>query len=205
MAQKKTTIAVIGEGITEKYYLLSLKDLYPKIDLMPKLPKHSSSMNALEISIKNCIEKGYSKIFCLIDMDNKKSEKEKSNYMKLKTRYHNKPIGKKKQGAISFVRFFETERCTELFFYYYFQYTSKFFGNSDEVVDLLNKKCGYEKKEQFFRSHSLHQYLESKKGSLSLAIQNASKSLNERKSIGMGCDYTYSELGELFKELNDIR
>jgi len=45
----------------------------------------------------------------------------------------------------------------------------------------------------------------SKKGSLSLAIQNASKSLNERKCVGMGCDYTYSELGELFKELNDIR
>ena len=197
----KETIAVIGEGITEEYYLLSLKDIYKEITLSPKLPKHSTSMNDMKKRIEECIDKGYSKVFCLIDMDNKKDFKNKSAYLELKDRYHNKDIKKKKKGISCHVRFFETNRCTELFFYYYFQYTSRCFYDSNEVVEMLKCKCAYEKTDKFFRLHPLHQYFESKGGLLKSAIDYADKSMKEKI---LNDTETYSELGAFFKELDLI-
>ena len=72
MARNKITIAVIGEGITEKYYIQSLQDVF-NIKPIPVKPK-KSNLKELEISIKDCIKKGYSKIYCLIDKDNKISD-----------------------------------------------------------------------------------------------------------------------------------
>ena len=62
MARKRITVAIIGEGITEKYYIQSLQDIL-EIKPTPIKPKNSS-LKELEISIKDCIKKGYSKIYC---------------------------------------------------------------------------------------------------------------------------------------------
>ena len=58
-------IAVIGEGITEQYYLQSIKHL-ANVQITPKLPKHSTGNQFVESEIKKCIADGYSKIYCLI-------------------------------------------------------------------------------------------------------------------------------------------
>ena len=55
---------------------------------------------------------GYSHIFCIIDMDTKDKEPERSQYQKLKAKYA-KPINKPKKGIYCEVEFFETHRCTE--------------------------------------------------------------------------------------------
>lgn len=90
-------------------------------------------MAELELIIKNAIEQGYNHIYCMIDLDNKKEGKDKSDYVNLKKRFHGKHISKPKKGIDCHIEFFETERCTELFFLYYFKYTTKLYNHSNEI------------------------------------------------------------------------
>lgn len=85
----RTTIAVIGEGPTEKYYLKSLEGVI-HAQVKPVVPNHATSMAELGRRIEQCIDDGYNMIFCLIDMDNKKEGRNRENYLRLKTKYHQK-------------------------------------------------------------------------------------------------------------------
>lgn len=193
----RNTFLLIGEGPTEYYFLYSLKDDYRNLqNISPNYPKHTS-LYQLECAIKEGITKGYSRIYCLIDMDNKKDGKDKTKYLSLKKKFHNQRIIKRKQGIDCFVKFFETDRCTELFFLYYFKYTTKLYDYSDQVVAELNNISGYEKRIEFFQKHPLHPFFVSKGGSISAAIKNSNNSMKEAALRG----YTYSELGSLFQEL----
>ena len=200
MAQQRKTTIIIGEGPTEFYYLNSLKDKFRVLQhIKPDSPKNTS-LRELQRSIDNSIEMGYSQVFCLIDMDTKKKDaKSMADYQRLKKKYHNAHIVKKRSGIDCRVRFFETERCTELFFIYYFRYTTQKFQTSDDVEAMLNKICGYDKTLKFFRGHPLHQFFEKQGGSFADAITNSNKSLVEVKKGNR--DYTYSEIGEMFTSL----
>ena len=194
----KEAIAVIGEGITEYYYFNSVKDEYRQLNLKPSYPKHSSSLKDLEKEIVKAINMEYSLIFCVVDMDNKKGGKERQSYENLKRRFqgtHNV----KRTGYKYEIRFIETERCTELFFLFYFAYTSKSYGNQTELLNELNKNCTYDKSEKFFRSHALHQYFQQNGGDFMQALRNAAKSMKEKEETGR--DYTYSQMAQLFDAL----
>ena len=71
----RKTIAIIGEGITEKYYIESLKGISPFVVMPRELGKKASSLKTLEKNILLCVEKGFDEIYCLIDMDGKTSGK----------------------------------------------------------------------------------------------------------------------------------
>lgn len=197
MAQQRKTTIIIGEGPTEFYYLNSLKDKFRILQhIKPDTPKNTS-LRELQRSIENSIQMGYSQVFCLIDMDTKmKDAKSMAEYKRLKSKYHNAHIVKPRSGIDCKVRFFETERCTELFFIYYFRFTTQKFNTSDDVASLLNKICGYDKTLKFFRSHPLHQYFEKQGGDLAKAIANANHSLDGVKEETR--NYSYSEIGEMF-------
>jgi len=92
----RKTIAVIGEGITEKYYIESLKGISEFTPLPMELGKKSSSLPKLEKVIKDSIQKGYDQIFCLIDMDGKQSGKSKADYDVLKRKFQQKTFGNQK-------------------------------------------------------------------------------------------------------------
>lgn len=154
-------------------------------------------MAELELIIKNAIEQGYNHIYCMIDLDNKKEGKDKSDYVNLKKRFHGKHISKPKKGIDCHIEFFETERCTELFFLYYFKYTTKLYNHSNEVEADLSKECGYIKTTDFFRKHPLHQHFSKQGGSIYEAIKNAEMSMETAEERG----YTFSELGRMFKKL----
>lgn len=125
-------MAVIGEGITEKYYIQSLQDIL-EIKPTPIKPKNST-LKELEISIKDCIKKGYGKIFCLIDKDNKINdgdpdhERNAAEYARLKRQYHNK-LHKCADGSVTKIIMIESYPATEIFFLYYFGYTSAHYTN----------------------------------------------------------------------------
>ena len=145
-------------------------------------------------------------IFCIIDMDNKNKEPERTRYKRLRAKFA-KPINKPKKGIYCKVEFFETHLCTELFFFYYFQYTSRQYENQESLIKDLNKCVKYEKTIEFFRkSKGLHSYFERNKrnkGSLEKAIANAEKSMKEKEKNDR--DYTYSELGQLMKALENLQ
>ena len=193
----KDTFIIIGEGPTEYFFLNSLKDEFRSMqNISPQYPKHTS-MAELELIIKNAIEQGYNHIYCMIDLDNKKEGKDKSDYVNLKKRFHGKHISKPKKGIDCHIEFFETERCTELFFLYYFKYTTKLYNHSNEVEADLSKECGYIKTTDFFRKHPLHHHFTKQGGSIHEAIKNAEMSMETAEERG----YTFSELGRMFKKL----
>ncbi len=190
-------IAVIGEGITEQYYLQSIKHL-TNVQITPKLPKHSTGDKFVETEIKKCIADGYSKIFCLIDMDNKKNVKEKFDYAKLKAKYHDKIYKNKSIGTEIEIKFFENERCLEIWFLFHFKNTTAEFATQNDLLRELNKLCRYEKTEKFFLSTSgLHQYFIKNGGDFNAAKRNAENSL--RRMNEHATDYTYSEMNDFFE------
>ena len=197
---KKHTTVIIGEGPTEFFYLNSLKDEFKSLQsIKPDTPKNTS-LKELERSIKSAISMGYDRIFCLIDMDNKRKDKtSRIDYVRLKSRYHGKKVTNDKTGINYEIRFFETDRCTELFFLYYFKYTGQSYNDSKSIEDELGRICGYEKTKRFFRARPLHQFFQKQGGDLYKPIENALKS---EKSVMSGeRDSTYSELGTMFQYL----
>lgn len=201
MGKLKHSVLILGEGPTEFYYFNSLRDVVKGLTIKPDYPKHTS-MKELENKIEDGIAEGYDRIFCVIDMDTKDEEPERTQYVRLKKKYV-KPVNKPKKGIYCEVHFFETHRCTELFFLYYYRYTARAYNNQSELLLELNKQCGYEKTIDFFRrSKGLHSYFEKKGGKLDVAIHNAKHSIEEK--LADGRKYTYSELGRMIDELKAL-
>ena len=201
-SKQRNTITVIGEGITEKHWLLSLKDPYPyfrKVDYVEL--EHANNMAELEKEIDKAAKMGYAKVFCMIDMDNKKKGIEHEKYVALKRKYA-KPIINKRKGIDCEVRFYETDRCTEQFFLYYFSNTTKVFQSYEDLEKELRRYCEYEKRAHFFTRHPLHDYFKSKGGSLDDAIKNANASVEARDKGER--DYSYSELGKMMKDIKEF-
>lgn len=201
MRKLQSTALILGEGPTEFYYFKSLCDIFKSVTIKPDYPKYTS-IKELAQKIVEGINMGYDRIFCIIDMDTKGVEPERSQYQKLKSKY-SKPIKRTKKGIYCKVEFFETHRCTEQFFLYYFRYTSRPYASQDELLKELNQSVKYQKTSEFFcKSRGLHSYFERNKGSLSTAIANANHSLEEKEESQR--DYTYSELGRLMEILANI-
>ena len=198
MGKIRPTVLILGEGPTEFYYFQSLRDAVKGLTVKPDFPKHSS-IKELEEKIEEGIADGYDHIFCVIDMDTKDADPERTQYARLKKKYA-QPVSRPKKGIHCEVRFFETHRCTELFFIYYFRYTARAYSSQAELLLDLNKLCGYEKTISFFRkSKGLHTFFEKKGGSLSDAVCNANHSVEERRADGR--TYTFSELGRMIEQL----
>ena len=201
MGKQRQTALILGEGPTEFFYFKSLYDVFKRLTIKPDYPKHTN-IKELETKIAEGVAMGYSHIFCIIDMDTKDRNLERSQYQKLKTKYA-KPIDKPKKGIYCEVEFFETHRCTELFFLYYFRYTSRPYDEQEPLLKDLNQCVEYRKTIDFFiKSKGLHSYFERNGGSLVSATANADHSMEEKQTSGR--DYTFSELGRLMKILKEL-
>lgn len=183
---------IIGEGITEKYYFLSLRDVLATKPTPIVLKPYN--MAELEKTIKQCAQKGYTKIHCLIDMDNKLASPNREKYKRLKAKYHKKRVGK----TDCEVYFWESHPSIELFFYYYFEMSTAEKGN-DELKSWLEHKFGYDVSEKYFTKNSLHGKMINNGGCLTNAISNAKNSIRLRADGNYNCSYT--ELGEFIETL----
>ena len=201
MGKLRQTALILGEGPTEFFYFKSLCDVYKNITIKPDYPKHTS-IKELELKIEEGVAMGYNHIFCVIDMDTKDQEPERTQYRKLKAKYA-KPIDKPKKGIYCEVEFFETHRCTELFFLYYFRYTSRPYADQEALLKDLNREMVYQKTTDFFiKCKGLHSYFVRNGGRLTTAVANAERSMMEK--LESGREYTYSELGRLIKMLETL-
>jgi hypothetical protein len=169
MGKLRQTALILGEGPTEFFYFKSLCDVFKRLTIKPDYPKHTN-IKELEAKIAEGVAMGYSHIFCIIDMDTKDKEPERSQYQKLKAKYA-KPINKPKKGIYCKVEFFETHRCTELFFLYYFRYTSRPYDDQEPLLKDLNQCAEYRKTIEFFiKTKGLHGYFERNGGRLAVII-----------------------------------
>lgn len=202
MGKLRQTALILGEGPTEFFYFKSLCDVFKRLTIKPDYPKHTN-IKELDLKIADGIAMGYSHIFCIIDMDTKDEEPERTQYQRLKAKYA-KPISKPKKGIYCEVEFFETHHCTEIFFLYYFRYTSRPYENQESLLKDLNQCVEYKKTIDFFiKTKGLHGYFERNGGSLETAISNANRSLEEMRKSDR--EYTYSELGRLITKLKDFQ
>ena len=201
MGKLRQVALILGEGPTEFFYFKSLCDVFKRLTIKPDYPKHTN-IKELDAKIAEGVAMGYSNIFCVIDMDTKDVEPERSLYQKLKAKYA-KSINKPKKGIYCEVEFFETHRCTELFFLYYFRYTSRPYDTQESLLKDLNQCVEYKKAIDFFtKSKGLHAYFERNGGSLEKAIVNADRSMDEVQKGGR--DYTFSELSRLMERLTTL-
>lgn len=96
MGKLRQTALILGEGPTEFFYFKSLCDVFKRLTIKPDYPKHTS-IKELDLKISEGVAMGYNHIFCIIDMDTKDVEPERSQYQRLKAKYA-KPINKPKKG-----------------------------------------------------------------------------------------------------------
>ena len=201
MGKLRQATLILGEGPTEFFFFKSLCDVFKRLTIKPDYPKHTN-LKDLEAKIAEGVAMGYNYIFCIIDMDTKNEEPERSQYQKLRAKYA-KPINKPKKGIFCEVEFFETHRCTELFFLYYFHYKARPYDTQEALLKDLYRCVEYHKTIEFFvKCRGLHSYFERNGGSLDAAITNADRSMLEKQSTGR--DYSYSELGRLMRLLRDL-
>lgn len=189
-------VAIIGEGITEKYYLQSLQDI-DDISRVRFYPAPNSSAKGFEKAIKKAVNDGYTEIYCMIDMDVQyKDPASHDKYIQLKNKYHNR-VNKNCDLEYS-VQFFESYPCTEIFFRYYFEFTTAEQTN-EGVKRWLNTKFGYTVHERYFAHTSIHATLCKNGGNLYNAINASIQSINTRIPKNTSCCYT--ELGNMIKLL----
>ena len=201
MGKQRQTALVLGEGPTEFFYFKSLCDIFKHLTIKPDYPKHTN-LKELGIKIEEGIAMGYNHIFCIVDMDTKDKEPERSQYKRLRAKYAH-PINKPKKGIYCKVEFFETHRCTELFFLYYFRYTSRPYDEQELLLKDLNQCVEYRKTTEFFmKTKGLHGYFERNGGSIAKAVVNANRSIDEK--LNDDRSYTYSEIGRLIEILEDL-
>lgn len=143
MGTLKQAALVLGEGPSEFFYFKSLCDVFKHLTIKPDYPKHTT-IKELETKISDGVAMGYNRIFCIVDMDTKAVDPERSQYQKLKAKYA-EPVSKPRKGIYCKVEFFETHRCTELFFLYYFRYTSRQYKNQSSLLKDLNRCVKYQK------------------------------------------------------------
>lgn len=190
----QASFAVIGDGPTETIYVDSIKrsfaDKMTQYKLKPDVPKHST-VKDLEVLISNCLTQGYDKVLCLVDMDTKvKNNGEMLAYNKLKKKFTKKPV-----------YFYKTHPCTELWFYYHFDYTTAQMSCYDGYLKKMvcGKIKNYEKKEPF----CTHQHICIKsKGDFEKAISNARRSIESRCKDGRS--HTYSEMATFFEDISIV-
>ena len=127
MGKLRQTALILGEGPTEFFYFKSLCDVFKRLTIKPDYPKHTN-IKELDAKIAEGVAMGYSHIFCIIDMDTKDRNPERSQYQKLKAKYA-KPIDKPKKGIYCEVEFFETAAIA-------FKVTMKSFGLDEEFYRL---------------------------------------------------------------------
>lgn len=118
MGKLRQTALILGEGPTEFFYFKSLCDVYNNLTIKPDYPKHTN-IKEIEAKIEEGIKMGYSYIFCIIDMDTKENDPERTQYLKLKTKYA-KPISKPKKAYTVTLSFSKPTAVRNCFFFIIF-------------------------------------------------------------------------------------
>lgn len=113
MGKLRQTALILGEGPTEFFYFKSLCDVFKRLTIKPDYPKHTN-LKELEAKIEEGIAMGYSHIFCIIDMDTKDKEPERTQYQRLKAKYVNPIINQRKAyiARSSFLRLTAAPNCS---------------------------------------------------------------------------------------------
>ena len=200
MKKAKKSVAVIGEGPTEWFYIDSLRVAmrFP-FKLAPTLPQHSDIQHINKL-IQKCLDEGFDYIVCLMDMD-KPLENcvEMSKLRKMQRTYAHKKYG----GRVIIL---ESNPCTEFWFLLHFLecVPNKTYQSQQPLIqDLCRYLPGYEKTKKYFRANPLFDLL-SEKGNLETASKLA-ETLDSTIDRDTEFKRAYTQIYKLFLLLNKLK
>ena len=190
------SIAIIGEGETEWFYIDSLRvaQRYP-FKLEPGMPSHSDIGHIL-ILAERFIKEKFDYVICLIDMDR----------MKQVPTEWNKYQSEKKKRKYKDVWFIETHPCTEFWFLLHFlpDLTIRIYNSYDELIPELQKYMpGYEKTKKYLKRTKLYNYL-NQYGNIAKAVENG-KILSKLSRENPESEISYSEVYKVIELLNKLK
>jgi hypothetical protein len=168
----RRTVAIVGDGETERIYFSDVKDTDrpANLSIFPDYPrKIGSYAGVLERAIQ--LKNNYDDVYALIDMDKVIQDRQKDVY-----------YGDKAKAESAGVIVLENNPCFEMWLLLHFVKTAKLFKNCSEVVVQLKKTGripGYSKSERFLSSARL--YGKFKRELVENAIPNARSLEVDRK------------------------
>lgn len=198
----KRTIAIVGEGQTERAYFEQIRSTEKRLNfrISPDLPSHSDIKHIFSKSCEK-IEDGIDIVFALIDMDIiSKDSKKADQYNQLKKSAENKA---KKKGTMFFA--IESSPCTEFWFLMHFIF-DKVRRHSDckSVMNELKKHVpDYVKSEKFLCKFGggIYQHL------CEIAdikeVCEAGMKISEKRTDDCFSDINYSEIYKIFNLLRE--
>lgn len=190
----KKSIAIIGEGITEWFYIDSLRVAcrYP-FKVAPDFPQHSDITHMAKLA-ESYVEQQYDYVVCLVDMDRLLSNQtEMAAYRRTcKKSSHN-------------VVWIETNPCTEFWFLLHFlkQAPIRRYASYSELQHELRKHMpGYEKTQHYFRRTNLYKCL-TESGDIEQARLHA-ELLAKKNEESSGEGLAYSQMYRLLNMLSEL-
>lgn len=149
--QARQTIALVGDGQTERIYFANVRDTdRPKnLSIFPDYPRKIGSYKGVLDRAHHLVGEGYDQVYALIDMDKIIDENRLAEYR------HNKTIAE--QAGI---RVLENNPCFEIWILLHFVQTGRLFANCGEVVTALRRIESfenYDKSERFLTAAKLYE------------------------------------------------
>ncbi len=185
------SVAIIGEGISEKGYFNNLKktEKLSSFKLKPDKPKHSDLHTIFAYADE--LSKEHDIVFCLIDCDKIRSNStEQTKFSQLLNKYGKNPK----------VLIIENNPCFEIWFLSHFKSINKYFESDSQVVRELKKYeifNAYDKSEEFFISNNVYALLKDK---LADAMNNSRLSVANLDSIER-FRLSYTQIFKIFEKL----
>jgi hypothetical protein len=169
----RKTIAVLGDGQTEHFYLKHLKRIKGYgYKVSPSLFNRCTLEDAerfIDGALKGEL---YNKIFYFTDYDTVVNQKTKEKFKLLKRKYKNEPI----------VEIIETMPSLEFWFLLHFQYTTRPFRNAEEVEKVLKKHIpDYDKSRKFLEQENWVKEL-CNEGKLEEACKHATQTIEHKEA-----------------------
>jgi len=184
--------AVLGEGITEQWYLNHLKKHNGyRFSIRPSLFADIGIEKAEGI-IDELLSGGCDQVTFLTDYDIIVNQGKKGEFEKLVNKYKN----------IKEVLICDSMPSIEYWFLLHFAYTTKEFVSCDEIVkDLKNYIPDYSKKKSYLEKDKWFNQL-IKNNSLNKAIFNATKGLKQYKNSNTGEHFPFSKMHLAIQEFD---
>lgn len=147
--QQRNTVAIVGDGQTERIYFSDVRDTDrpPNLSIFPDYPRRIGNYKGVIDRAKSLVG-NYNRIYALIDVDKIIHDNQQTAYVQDKT-----------AAEAAGILVLENNPCFEIWLLLHFVHTGKLFANCDEVSEQLRSNGripNYDKSEKFLKNARLY-------------------------------------------------
>lgn len=148
--QPRNTLAIVGDGETERIYFYDVRDTDrpENLAIFPDVPKKTGSYKGV-LGQAIALSESYDRVYALIDMDKVIGDNQQAAYNQAKA-----------EAEARGIIVLENNPCFEIWFLLHFIHTGHLFNNCNQVSVELRRNgriLGYEKTGKFLKNARLYQ------------------------------------------------